>query len=106
MSENPDGDEVGRYASLVARHPENPEYRSQLGNALSYQERYEEAIEQWLEAIRLNPKDDHVAFCISFMIGGPMPMVKPRRSVLRLLSATGNDHYLAKYPPAEVVEDE
>ena len=65
-----------------------------LGNALSGQHLWQEAIIAWQEALRLDPEDDHAQFCISLAITGKEPLVKSTAGLLRFLAEHGDGHYL------------
>lgn len=67
---------------------------SLLGNALSSQGLWTEAISAWQQAIRLDPEEDHAQFCISLLISGDEPIVKPTAELLRFLTEHTDGHYL------------
>lgn len=78
----------------ISQNPADSKAYSLLGNALSSQGLWAEAIYAWQQAIRLDPEDDHAQFCISLLISGDEPVVKPTAELLRFLTEHTDGHYL------------
>lgn len=78
----------------INQNPADAQAYSLLGNSLSRQHRWQEAILAWQEALRRDPEDDHAQFCITLTISGAEPLVKPSAELLKFLAEQSSGYHL------------